>query len=202
VSAVDAEPSMVDLAQHNVPAARVCVGVLPHLPYPDDSFDAVVANFVINHVGDPGAAVSELRRVVRPGGRIGVTVWPHPAPPLQNLWQEIMRAAGVTRPATIPTVSADRNFDRTPAGLTGLLRDATLAQVSCQTIAWQHHTSPQEWWTGPANGIGALGVAIAGQPAHVVAQVRQHYDNLTAQYLTEEGILALPTAALLASATR
>jgi SAM-dependent methyltransferase len=201
VTAVDAEPSMVELAQHNVPGADVRGAVLPRLPFPDDSFDAVVANFVLNHVGDPRAALAELRRVARPGGRIAVTVWPQPPPPLQNLWQDVMEAAAVTRPPEIPTVAAELNFERTPTGLTSLLQQAELAHVSCQTITWQHQTDLAEWWIGPANGMGALGLAIAGQSPAVIAHARKRYEFLAGRYLTGDGLLSLPTAALLASGT-
>jgi SAM-dependent methyltransferase len=202
VCAVDAEFSMVALARRRVPAARLCLGVLPRLPFPDRCFDAVTANFVLNHVGDPRAALRELCRVLRPGGRIAVTVWPRPLPPLQQLWEEIMQAAGVTRPASLPTVAADLDFERSAAGFAGLLAEAGLARVSCRTITWRHHVDPQDWWIGPANGIGALGLVLAGQEPGIVAEVRRHYDALTVRYLTADGLLALPAAALLASGAR
>ncbi len=41
-----------------------------HLPYPDASFDAVVAANVIHLLDDPNAALRELDRVCRPGGRL------------------------------------------------------------------------------------------------------------------------------------
>jgi ubiquinone/menaquinone biosynthesis C-methylase UbiE len=66
-TAVDAEPSMLEIARRRAPGAETRHAVLPHLPFPDAFFDAVVANFVLNHVGDPEAAVREMRRVVCPG---------------------------------------------------------------------------------------------------------------------------------------
>src|SRR3954447_9514317 len=42
---------------------------LPY-PFPDNEFDSVVANHVIEHVPDVMAFVTELHRVVKPGGRI------------------------------------------------------------------------------------------------------------------------------------
>lgn len=67
VSAVDAEPGMVALAQRAAPEAEVSMAVLPDLPFAPGAFDAVVANFVINHVGRPADAVAALRTVTRPG---------------------------------------------------------------------------------------------------------------------------------------
>ncbi len=54
------------------------------LPFPDGSFDAMMSTQVFEHLRDPEAALRESSRVLRPGGRIVLTVpgvWPtHEAP--------------------------------------------------------------------------------------------------------------------------
>ncbi|MDE2614697.1 MAG: class I SAM-dependent methyltransferase [Burkholderiales bacterium] len=45
------------------------------LPFADASFDAALSTFGVMFVADPAAAAAELRRVVRPGGRIGLACW-------------------------------------------------------------------------------------------------------------------------------
>ncbi|MGC4746210.1 class I SAM-dependent methyltransferase [Micromonospora sp. DT201] len=202
VVAVDAEPTMVELARSRLPSAEeVRLAALPHLPFPSGRFDAAVANFVINHVGDPLAAISELRRVVRPAGRIAVTIWPYPPPEAQRLWGDILDAAGVERPTATPSVDADRDFPRTPEGFAGLLDVAGLTDVRCDTITWVHRTDPEAWWSGPANGISKPGLLMEAQPPDMIARIRAAYDELTAAYRGADGLLALPTAALLASAS-
>ena len=129
---------MVEAVRRDVPAAVAGHAVLPDLPFADASFDAAVANFVLNHVGDPAAAIRELRRVVRPGGRVPLTIWPYPPPPAQRLWGEIFAAAGVERPPDLPTVAPDRDFARTGDGLSGLLRGAGLTDVGCRRLARTH----------------------------------------------------------------
>ena len=199
VTAVDAEPSMLAAARRRVPAADVLHAVLPDLPFPAGCFDACVANFVINHVGDPAAAVAELRRVVRPGGRVAVTIWPHPQPPMQRLLLDAFEGSGAARPPSVPQVAADKNFARTPDGLSGLLRHAGLGDVRCATLSWVQRLDPDDWWAGPAGGLGTLGVLMKGQPPVVTDRIRAEYDRLAAGYLGADGLLALPTAALLAS---
>ncbi|MFC5003965.1 class I SAM-dependent methyltransferase [Dactylosporangium cerinum] len=200
VTAVDAEPGMVDLARGNVPGAEVVEGQLPDLPFPDGAFDAVVANFVVNHVIDPARTVAELLRLTAPGGRVAVTVWPHPAPPLQQLWADVMAAVGLTpAPSSIPP---ELNFARTTDGVTGLLAGAGVRDVECRTIAWTHQTDVESWWVGPSNGMGALGEALAGQDPATVAAARREYERQAAAYVTADGVLALPTAALLAGGAR
>ncbi|MGD2114369.1 MAG: methyltransferase domain-containing protein [Acidobacteriota bacterium] len=43
------------------------------IPLADDSVDAVVANMVLHHVEDPAAAIREIARVLRPGGRVVIS---------------------------------------------------------------------------------------------------------------------------------
>ena len=42
------------------------------LPLPDESFDAVFSHALFEHLGDPGRALIEFRRILRPGGRVGL----------------------------------------------------------------------------------------------------------------------------------
>src|SRR5580692_1662483 len=53
------------------------------LPFPDDAFDDVTASLVLHYLRDWGPALAELRRVLKPGGRLIVSV-NHPF--RDNLW--------------------------------------------------------------------------------------------------------------------
>jgi ubiquinone/menaquinone biosynthesis C-methylase UbiE len=78
VLGVDNSPSMLAVAERNlrelnVSNVRLLAGELDALPLDDDSVDAAVANMVLHHAPEPAAMLTEMARVVRPGGVVAVT---------------------------------------------------------------------------------------------------------------------------------
>jgi SAM-dependent methyltransferase len=100
VVGVDLQPSQVAQAQA-LSAARGVMNVhfevadVYRLPFPDGSFDAVFAHVVLMHLREPVRALKEMRRVLRPGGIVGVrdTDWGGrihaPMTPLLEQWYAI-----------------------------------------------------------------------------------------------------------------
>jgi SAM-dependent methyltransferase len=68
----DAQKVAAGQAQGGDLAARIGVGDLEALAFPDASFDLALMNEVLEHVPDDAAALEEARRVLRPGGRLVV----------------------------------------------------------------------------------------------------------------------------------
>lgn len=77
---VDFSAATVALARSRVRDAEFREGDACALPFDDDEFDAAVCGFGIIHLPDPHRGLREMRRVVRPGSRIGVSVWVAPQP--------------------------------------------------------------------------------------------------------------------------
>ena len=79
VHAVDLQPSMIERTQARVAEAGVGNLVQLHqvglydLPFADDSIDLAVLISTLGEIRDKPAALSELRRVLKPGARLGVT---------------------------------------------------------------------------------------------------------------------------------
>ena len=68
VIAVDRDPARLDAVQHTLPDIDVEQADLEELPFPDESFDVIVLQDVIEHVAAPYEVLCELARVLVPGG--------------------------------------------------------------------------------------------------------------------------------------
>ena len=68
VVALDQSPRMVELTRARGVDARV--GDVQELPFPDESFDAAVAAWMLYHVPALDLALDELARILKPGGRL------------------------------------------------------------------------------------------------------------------------------------
>ncbi|MFG2697332.1 class I SAM-dependent methyltransferase [Kitasatospora sp. NPDC048407] len=202
VTAVDAEPSMLAEARRTAPEAELHTATLPELPFADGTFDAVVGNFVLNHVGRPAEALAELRRVLRPGGRLALTTWAAPAPPGQSLLGRAFEAAGAVRPTDLPPPPAALRAVTEVDGFLALLAAAGFGGVDGRVVAWNHRTAVETWWGGPADGVAFLGELLRRQSPEVRAGVRREFDRLAAEFLVEDGELELPHAAVLMAARR
>lgn len=82
IHASDISPGMLERAVANAEElgvdARFVRASATDLPYPDDTFDAVVSRGVLHHLHDPVASLAEWRRVVRPGGPVVALSEPTP----------------------------------------------------------------------------------------------------------------------------
>jgi demethylmenaquinone methyltransferase/2-methoxy-6-polyprenyl-1,4-benzoquinol methylase len=91
------DPSAIGLSYVNADAL--------HLPFPDDSVDAVTISFGLRNVVDPEAALREFARVTRPGGRLVVCEFAAPTIPwLRTVYVEYLMKA---LPAVARVVSSD-----------------------------------------------------------------------------------------------
>jgi SAM-dependent methyltransferase len=68
VEGFDIEPERVATAREDTPHAVIAAA--EHIPYPANTFDAILSHEVIEHVADDRQTASEMVRVLKPGGRI------------------------------------------------------------------------------------------------------------------------------------
>jgi demethylmenaquinone methyltransferase/2-methoxy-6-polyprenyl-1,4-benzoquinol methylase len=72
VVGLDFSERMLERARRKAPELEFVQGDVLALPFEDASFDSAVVGFGVRNVEDLEAALKELRRVLRPGGRVGI----------------------------------------------------------------------------------------------------------------------------------
>ena len=78
VVGLDRVEEMLERARLHHPELDFVQGDVEALPFAVQSFDAVLGNFILLHLGRPERAAEEFVRVLAPGGRLALTVWDVP----------------------------------------------------------------------------------------------------------------------------
>jgi demethylmenaquinone methyltransferase / 2-methoxy-6-polyprenyl-1,4-benzoquinol methylase len=98
VVGIDRSPEMLAVARRRVGERGLGRRIELHqgraetLPFPDGSFDALTVTYLLRYVDDPAATISELARVVRPGGTIALLDFGVPrASVTRGLWELYVR---------------------------------------------------------------------------------------------------------------
>jgi demethylmenaquinone methyltransferase / 2-methoxy-6-polyprenyl-1,4-benzoquinol methylase len=89
VTGLDFSPAMLERARRKAPQIEWIEGDLLSLPFGDESFDSATVGFGVRNVEDLGRSIEELRRVLRPGGRLGILEITRPRgllAPFYRLW--------------------------------------------------------------------------------------------------------------------
>jgi ubiquinone/menaquinone biosynthesis C-methylase UbiE len=125
------------------------------LPFEDSSFDVVLSSFGAQFVGDQQAAASELIRVCRPGGRIGLTNWT-PGPYFGHFFK-LMADYAPKKMQKSPTPDKPGVLWGTEERLRELFGDRVEYQQLIERVSRTRSRSVDDW----VNGItGNLGPAI------------------------------------------
>jgi SAM-dependent methyltransferase len=134
LTAIDVDSEMVSLARNRLrdrERVEVVEASVTALPFADDSFDAVTARLVLEHIPDPAPALREARRVLVQGGRLFVVEvddgWPMLTDPEPPVIAEL-NAAGT---AMIEARGADRRLGRR---LPQLLTDFGFTDVAFDVV--------------------------------------------------------------------
>lgn len=200
VIGLDSDSSMIDLASRRHPGIGFGLASIERLPCRDQTFEAITANFVVNHAPDPRSAARELFRGLRSGGRLVATIWSSQPVSLHQLWNDVMAQAGVS-PSSAPRLPAALDFERTPEGFGGMLAEAGFEQVDCRELRWTFEIRPDDLWAAVEAGIAGIGQTFRSQDAAGQERLRAAYRELTAVD-RRAGVLKLPSIALVASADR
>ena len=196
---LDFSEAMLAFARSRSPGVEFVRGDATALPFADASFDAVVAAFVLLHLGVPERAVSEAARVLRPGGRAAFTVWDVPS---RGRWLGVLLDAigdaGATPPADVPPGPPLFRFADEDE-LSRLLEDAGLGDVRVETIDFALQLeSADELWDGLVEGTVRVRPLVQSQTGEVRRAIRARFDELLEEHRGETGF-EVPVAVKLGS---
>jgi demethylmenaquinone methyltransferase/2-methoxy-6-polyprenyl-1,4-benzoquinol methylase len=87
----DLSLGMLAVGKQARPGLPFTAGDATRLPFVDEAFDAVTISFGLRNVVDPAAALTEMARVTRPGGRLVICEFSRPTfPPLRTVYVEYL----------------------------------------------------------------------------------------------------------------
>ena len=164
------------------------------LGLPDASFDAVICGFGLMLMPEPVRAAREARRVLRPGGRLVLTVWGEEEanPWLATAFRAVMDELGAPEPeAGTPGPFALGGRER----LESILSDAGFERVEIERVELiEPHESPESWWSAVETSAGPLVAMLAALPDDRRAAIRTRATEEVARFQTPAGSLELPSA--------
>jgi SAM-dependent methyltransferase len=165
---------------------------------PDASYDVVLCREGLMFALDPARAVGEIRRVLRPGGRVAVAVW---GPRARNPWLGVVFdavSAQVERPVPPPGIPGPFALEDAER-LRGLFRDSGFESVEVTEHATPLRASSfDEWWNRTSSLAGPLAAIIAALPSDAAAELRTRLQQAVEPYQTEDGV-ELPGVSVVAS---
>jgi len=169
VTAVDPSEPFVAAARERHPGVSVERASAEHLPFPDQRFDAALAQLVVHFMADPVAGLSEMARVTRKHGVVAACVWDHAGGqgPLSVYWDAARELD--------PDVDDESKLAGAREGhLTELLEVAGLREIQETNLAVSiEHPTFEEWWDPFTLGVGPAGGYVARLDPERQAELRE-----------------------------
>ncbi len=186
VSGLDLTPELLAVAKENSEIAEVEIdwheGDVEALPFGDGEFDVVLSQFGHMFAPRPDVAITQMLRVLKPGGTIAFATWPP-----ELLIGASFTLVGTYMPPLPPGVSpppqwGDPNIvrERLGNGVSDIVFDRD--RMLCPTLSLQHYRALIERTAGPM--LKLVEMLGRNDPARL-AQFRREYDAIIAPYFAD-----------------
>ncbi len=169
VAAVDPSESLLAACAERVPGADVRQAAADSMPWPDETFDVVVSQLVLNFLPDADAGVAEMCRLTRPGGLVSCCIWDY-ADGMQML--RIFWDAALELDPTAPDEGRTMAFS-SESELSALWRRHGLSEVATGAVAvTAGYTNVDDYWEPFTFGVGSGGAYCATLDAEQLRRLR------------------------------
>jgi SAM-dependent methyltransferase len=174
VSAVEPSGPFAAAVRERLPGVDVRQSAAEQLPFPDDAFDAALAQLVVHFMTDPVLGLREMGRVTRPGGVVAACVWDHAGGrgPLTAFWSAVRELD--------PAAHDESGLAGVREGhLAQLFAQAGLERVQSAALTVRvRHASFEHWWEPFTLGVGPAGAYVASLPPDRRAELRERCRRL------------------------
>lgn len=203
--ASDVAPAMVALVKEKLvgrPQATAEVVDAEAIPGPAEAYDVVLSRMGLMFVPDPLRALQEVRRVLRPGGRLATAVWGDPG---RNPWMTSVGFAAMINgvlSGPMPTEPGGPFSLGDPEVLQTLARDAGFTDVRVEEVPFTRHYASAEEQFGMVRVLAPpIAAALAAATDEQVEAVRRTAEEAVAAYRSTDGGYDLPACALVLRAS-
>lgn len=200
VVAIDFSKAMVEHARRAHPALDIRQGDAEALAFEPGSFAAAVVSFGLLHFARPERALAEIRRVLRPGGRVAFTTWA--APPRTAGFRIVLDAIAQLGTVPSPAPSGPPFFRFSDPGECerALVAAGFTAVAVVEVPMIWHLPAPSALFDAMAEGSVRTGASLNAQPPEARAAIRRAVEAEAARF-ARDGHVELPMPCVLASAT-
>ena len=174
---------------------------LEQIDQPDESYNIVLCREGLMFAVDPGGAAQEIRRVLRPAGRVALAVW---GPRDRNPWLgAVLDSVSAQLGAPIPPPGIPGPFALEDAGrLTSVLEGADLSAVTVSELDVPLRIgSFEEWWERTTALAGPLAKMLESLHPDAAQELRARAQEAAKPYQTAAG-LEFPGVTLVGSGRR
>lgn len=206
VTAIDLSEKMVTLANENAQRRDIrnyksIVSNATELPFENNAFDDVICRFGIMFFPDIAKGLTEMTRVLKPGGKLAVAVWAAPElnPFLTLLGQTVMEKLDLPK----PDPDAPNIFRCAPPGYTNkLFTGAGLVNIAEKNIKGEMwYDSPEQYWELSSDVAGPIMEVMKNAPTEVVEDIKATVIKRTATFLSD-GKLSIGWEAIIVSGSK
>lgn len=191
VTGLDFSEEMLERAAANAPEAELRQGDAGALPFDDGSFDHVTCNFGIMHLPDQQKALSEVRRVLRPGGSFLMATWaaPEASPAFGTVFGAIRANADFSQAPAQPDLFL---FAR-PDGAAGAMEASGLQMAAHDIIpAYWELAEPEELFEIFLTATVAASQLINSQEPATIDAIRDQITGAVRETFSDQGGYRVP----------